>query len=145
MDVIVTWYSHAVVLIESAGTRLLIDPFFNGNPLSPISEDQIEADYIFVSHGHGDHVGDTGLFYDMALIGDEGIDLAILPIGDNYTMGPEDSLRAVKLIKPRQVLPIHYDTFEVIKQDPDIWKSLVEQETEAKVLLLKPGESISLS
>ena len=64
------------------------------------------------------HACDTGLFYDMKLIGEAGIDLAVLPIGDNFTMGPDDALRAVQLIEPRLVLPIHYDTFEVIKQDP---------------------------
>ncbi len=57
----------------------------------------------------------------MKLIGEEGIDLAILPIGDNFTMGPADALRAVKLIEPAQVVPIHYDTFDVIKQDPHAW------------------------
>ena len=53
----------------------------------------------------------------MALIGEEGLDLAILPIGDYYTMGPDDALRAVKLLKPRHVLPIHYNTFPPIAQD----------------------------
>ena len=60
---------------------------------------------------------DTGLFGDMKLIGEEGIDLAILPIGDNYTMGPDDALRAVKLIQPKKVLPIHYNTWDLIAQD----------------------------
>jgi L-ascorbate metabolism protein UlaG (beta-lactamase superfamily) len=90
------------------------------------------------------HACDTGLFYDMRLIGEEGIDLAVLPIGDNYTMGPEDALRAVKLINPTQALPIHYNTFDVIQQDPGAWKSLVEAETPATVVLLAPGESLSL-
>ena len=81
---------------------------------------------------------------DMRLIGEEGIDLAVLPIGDNFTMGPEDSLRAVKLIEPKQVLPIHYNTFDIIQQDPAAWKALVEQQTSARVALLKPGESLEL-
>jgi L-ascorbate metabolism protein UlaG (beta-lactamase superfamily) len=80
----------------------------------------------------------------MKLIGEEGIDLAILPIGDNFTMGPEDSLRAVKLIEPKKVLPIHYDTFDIIKQDPVAWQSRVEQETSTQVTVLKPGESLEL-
>src|SRR4029077_5414573 len=54
---------------------------------------------------------DTGLFGDMRLIGEEGIDLALLPIGDNYTMGPDDALRAVKMVQPKKVVPIHYNTF----------------------------------
>lgn len=80
----------------------------------------------------------------MKLIGEEGIDLAVLPIGDNFTMGPDDGLRAVKLIEPRQVLPIHYDTFDIIKQDPVAWKTQAEGETRTQVALLKPGESIDL-
>jgi L-ascorbate metabolism protein UlaG (beta-lactamase superfamily) len=227
MSVKITWYSHACLLIETGGTKLLVDPFITGNPLAPVSADQLTADFIFVSHGHGDHVGDTidiakrtgamvvanfeicnwltaqgvanchpqhigggydypwgrvkltiahhgsalpdgsyggnpcgflfyvqgkkiyhacdtGLFYDMKLIGDEDIDFAVLPIGDNFTMGPDDCLRAVKLIKPAQVLPIHYNTFDVIKQDPSLWKKRVEKETSTRVALLKPGENITL-
>jgi len=227
MGINVTWYSHACLLIDADGTRLLVDPFLTGNPLAPISADAVEADYIFVSHGHGDHVGDTvaiakrtgatvvanfeivnwlaaqgvenshpqhigggsdypwgrvkltiahhgsalpdgsyggnpcgflfsiqgkniyhacdtGLFYDMKLIGEAGIDLAVLPIGDNFTMGPDDALRAVQLIEPRQVLPIHYDTFEVINQDPADWKRRVEEATSARVALLQPGGRLDL-
>jgi L-ascorbate metabolism protein UlaG (beta-lactamase superfamily) len=84
---------------------------------------------------------DTGLFSDMRLIGDEGIDLAVLPIGDNYTMGPEDALRAVKFLGPRVVIPIHYNTWDLIKQDPESWARLVQEETDARVVVLKPGES----
>jgi len=88
--------------------------------------------------------GDTGLFGDMRLIGEEGLDFAALPIGDNYTMGPDDALRAVKLLNPRVVLPIHYDTFPLIHQDAAAWKKRVEQETEARVALLNPGDSLPL-
>ena len=83
---------------------------------------------------------DTGLFGDMRLIGEEGVDLAILPIGDNYTMGPEDALRAVKLIAPKKVLPIHYNTWDVIAQDAAIWAQQVRQQTQAMPVVLKPGE-----
>jgi len=227
MSIKITWYSHACFLIQTNKAKLLIDPFITGNPLAPVQADDIEADYILVSHGHGDHVGDsipiakrtgamvisnheiqnwmsgqgvenvhaqhigggfdypwgrvkltiaqhgsmlpdgsnggnpcgflfyiegrkiyhacdTGLFYDMKLIGEEGIDLAILPIGDNFTMGPDDALRAVKLIEPRQVVPIHYDTFEVIGQDPQAWATTVENDTDTRVRVMKPGESIEL-
>lgn len=85
--------------------------------------------------------GDTGLFDDMALIGEEGIDLAMLPIGGFYTMDPEDALRAVKLIKPKVVIPIHYNTFDRIRQDAGKWKEKVEAETPTKVVILQPGES----
>jgi L-ascorbate metabolism protein UlaG (beta-lactamase superfamily) len=227
MGLKLTWYSHACFLIDTGSHKLLTDPFLTGNPLAPIDADTVEADYILVSHGHGDHIGDTltiarrtgatvisnfeihnwiagqgaanlhpqhigggfdypwgrvkltiahhgsalpdgsyggnpcgflfyiqgkkiyhacdtGLFYDMKLIGEEGIDLAILPIGDNFTMGPEDALRAVQLIQPRQVVPIHYDTFEVIHQDPNAWAERVRQETAAQVMVMKPGGSIEL-
>ncbi len=227
MPVKLTWYSHACFLIETGDARLLTDPFLTGNPLAPVVAEAVEADYIFVSHGHGDHVGDTvsiagrtgatvvsnfeiqnwlaaqgveqthpqhigggfdypwgrvkltiaqhgsalpdgsyggnpcgflfyiqglkiyhacdtGLFYDMKLIGEERIDLAILPIGDNFTMGPDDALRAVKLIQPTRVVPIHYDTFEVIRQDPLAWAKRVRNETAAEVTVLQPGESLQM-
>jgi L-ascorbate metabolism protein UlaG (beta-lactamase superfamily) len=87
---------------------------------------------------------DTGLFGDMRLIGEEGIDLALLPIGDNYTMGPDDALRAVKLIEPKRVMPIHYNTWELIAQDATSWASRVKKETRAAPVVLKPGETLEL-
>jgi L-ascorbate metabolism protein UlaG (beta-lactamase superfamily) len=86
--------------------------------------------------------GDTGLFGDMQLIGDEGLDLAVLPIGDNYTMGPVDALKAVKLLRPKVVIPIHYNTFQLIEQDAGAWAAMVKSETNTSVRLLKPGQSI---
>jgi L-ascorbate metabolism protein UlaG (beta-lactamase superfamily) len=85
--------------------------------------------------------GDTGLFGDMQLIGAEGLDVAVLPIGDNYTMGPEDALRAVNFLHPVTVVPIHYNTFDVIRQDADAWVQRVNRETTTRVEFLKPGES----
>ncbi len=65
------------------------------------------------------HAGDTGLFYDMKLIGEDApIDVAFLPIGDNFTMGPEDAARAAELLRPRVAVPMHYATFDVLVQDP---------------------------
>lgn len=87
---------------------------------------------------------DTGLFYSMKLYGEEGIDLAVLPIGDNFTMGPDDALRAVKLLTPKLVVPCHYNTWPLIAQDPQAWKTRVEAETSAKVSVLQPGESLTL-
>jgi L-ascorbate metabolism protein UlaG (beta-lactamase superfamily) len=222
-----TYHGHSCFGISIGETDLLIDPFLTGNELADVSADEVKADYILVSHGHGDHVGDTvgiaqrtgattisnfeiqnwlmaqgvasahplhigggydfpfgrvkltiahhgsalpdgsyggnpagflltlegkkvyhacdtGLFYDMKLIGEEGLDVAILPIGDNFTMGPDDALRAVKLLEPKVVIPIHYDTFDVIKQDPHAFASRVEAETSAKCVVLKPGESYRL-
>ena len=83
---------------------------------------------------------DTGLFGDMALIGEEGIDLAFLPIGDYFTMGPDDALRAVKLLKPRIVIPIHYNTFPPITQDASAWAARVKRETNSSPVVLEPGD-----
>ena len=80
----------------------------------------------------------------MRLIGEEGINFAALPIGDNYTMGPDDALRAVKLLNPCVVMPIHYSTFSVIKQDAEAWAKRVAAETSVQVALLKPGDHYSL-
>ena len=90
------------------------------------------------------HACDTGLFYDMKLIGEEGIDLAILPIGDNFTMGPDDALRAVKLINPKRVIPNHYDTWPLISQDAKAWADQIESETTTRSVVLSPGESTEL-
>src|SRR5262249_28900930 len=87
---------------------------------------------------------DTGLFGDMRLIGEEGIDLALLPIGDNYTMGPDDALRAVKLVQPKKVVPIHYNTWDVIAQDAAAWAERVRRETQAEPVVLKPGEWVEV-
>lgn len=221
------WLGHASMALETAGFRILIDPFFTGNPKAAISADEAQADFILVSHGHGDHVGDTiaiarrtgasvvcnyeisewlaakgiaahgqqhggafdhpfgrvkltiafhgsmlpdgsnggnpcgflislkegkkiyhaadtGLFGDMRLIGEEGIDLAVLPIGDNFTMGPDDSIRAIKLIQPKRVTPIHYGTWPLIDQDAHAWAKRVRRETLAEPVVLKPGESLEI-
>jgi L-ascorbate metabolism protein UlaG (beta-lactamase superfamily) len=89
------------------------------------------------------HAGDTGLFGDMALIGRAGIDLALLPIGDNFTMGPDDALEAVKLLKPKQVVPIHFNTFPVVQQDPHAWAARVQAETDARCTVLQPGGTLT--
>jgi L-ascorbate metabolism protein UlaG (beta-lactamase superfamily) len=224
----VQWLGHACTLIESGGQRILIDPFLTGNPAAATTADKVQADFILISHGHGDHVGDavaiakrtgatvianyeislwlenqgvkkahgmqhggshaftfgrvkltlafhgsmlpdgsnggnpcgfilylkdglkiyaaqdTGLFGDMRLIGEEGIDLALLPIGDNYTMGPDDALRAVKLLEPKRVVPIHYNTWDLIAQDAPAWAGRVKRETKSVPIILKPGEALDV-
>jgi len=85
--------------------------------------------------------GDTALFLDMQLIGDEGIDVAILPIGDYFTMGPDDALRAVKFVRPKVVIPCHYNTFPPIQQDAASFKTKVEEDTQAKCVVMQPGET----
>ncbi len=88
--------------------------------------------------------GDTCLFSDMKLIGEEGLDVAVLPIGDYFTMGPDDALRAVTFLTPGLVIPCHYDTFPPIKQDAGAFKSQVETQTTSTCAPLKPGESLDL-
>lgn len=224
----VTWYGHSTIGIEGGGAKLLIDPYFTDNPAAPCKADEVEADYILLTHGHGDHygdttaiakrteatvignfevvnyatakegcpkghpmhlgggrqfpfghvkltiahhgssmpdgsyggnpagllltiegkkiyhAGDTALFSDMKLIGEAGIDLAIVPIGDNFTMGPDDACRAVEFLNPKQVIPVHYNTWPLIEQDAQAWASQVQDATSAKALILQPGESIEL-
>ncbi len=223
-----TWYGHGTFGLETGGYKVVIDPYFTDNPAASITAGEVEADFIVVSHGHGDHIADavdiaqrtgatvianfeiinwlggkgleklhpqhigggfnhpfgylklthalhgsglpdgsyggnpagvlvttldgekiyfacdTGLFSSMKLIGEEGVDLAVLPIGDNFTMGPDDALRAVKLIQPRHVIPAHYNTWPLIAQDPHAWAARVEEETDTKAHVLQPGESFTL-
>lgn len=87
---------------------------------------------------------DTALFADMKLIGAEGLDLAVLPIGGKYTMDPDDALKAVQLLDVKHVVPIHYNTWEIINQDSQSWAKRVERETSTKVHVLQPGESLSI-
>jgi L-ascorbate metabolism protein UlaG (beta-lactamase superfamily) len=91
------------------------------------------------------HACDTALFSDMRLIGDEGLDIAILPIGDNYTMGPEDSVKAIEFLRPKVVIPSHYNTFPVIHQDANAWAADVRRQSSAIPVVLNPGESYTLN
>ncbi|WP_342543275.1 metal-dependent hydrolase [Paenisporosarcina sp. FSL H8-0542] len=88
------------------------------------------------------HAGDTALFGDMKLIGERHpIDLAFLPIGDNFTMGIDDAAYAVELLKPKAVVPIHFNTFPPIKQDPQDFKAAVK---DAMVHILNAGDGVEL-
>lgn len=87
------------------------------------------------------HAGDTALIMDMQLLRGS-VDVAILPIGDNFTMGPEDAARAVEMIEPEVVIPMHYNTFPVIEQNPEGFKTLVGDK--ARVEILQPGGSYTI-
>lgn len=87
------------------------------------------------------HAGDTSLTVEMELLRGR-VDVALLPIGDNFTMGPEDAARAVRMIEPEVVIPIHYDTFEPIRQDPAAFADLVGDA--AEVVILSPGDTHAL-
>ncbi|KRG14535.1 metal-dependent hydrolase [Lederbergia galactosidilytica] len=89
------------------------------------------------------HAGDTGLFSDMKLIGERHkIDIAFLPIGDNFTMGPEDAALAAKYINAKMVVPVHYDTFPPIRQNPQTFIDLLDEGIQGKIM--KPGDSLDL-
>jgi len=88
--------------------------------------------------------GDTALFSDMALIGRAGIDLAILPIGDNFTMGPADALLALDYLQPKVVIPCHYNTWPLIAVDENAWADKVKKETAVNPILLAVDETYSL-
>ena len=86
---------------------------------------------------------DTALFSDMRLHAHE-VDVAVLPIGDLFTMGIEDSVTAVKLIEPRQVLPAHYNTWPPIEQNAGEWAERIKHETNAQPVVLEVGQSLEL-
>lgn len=104
------------------------------------------AGFIIRINGHSIyHAGDTGVFGDMQLIGElYEPELALLPIGDKFTMGIKEAAKAVELIQPKIVIPMHYNTFDVISQDPLKFKQAVESKTGTKVLIMQPGQSIEL-
>lgn len=225
----VSYHGHSVVKIETNGKVILIDPFLTGNPSTDLKVEDVQVDAILLSHGHGDHVGDTielakkhnalvvapfelatflswkgvqthpmhiggshtfsfgtvkftqafhgssyideenktitytgmpagilftaenktiyhagdtALFSDMKLIGDRhNIEVAFLPIGDNFTMGPEDAVLAAKWTGAKVVVPIHYNTFPVIEQNPH---QFVEQLKGCTGKVMEAGDVIKL-
>lgn len=89
------------------------------------------------------HAGDTALFGDMALIGRQALDLAMIPIGDFYTMGPEDAVEALNLLRPKLAVPMHYNSSEKIRQDPHAFAINAAQAGHA-VRVMKPGEVLDV-
>jgi L-ascorbate metabolism protein UlaG (beta-lactamase superfamily) len=124
-----------VTLTLAHHSSMLPDGTYGGNPGGFLLE--LDAGTIYFAC-------DTALFSDMKLIGAKGVDLAVLPIGDLYTMGPEDSIEAIRLIEPKRVLPAHYNTWPPIEQDAAAWAEKVKQETSAEAIVLVPGEKITL-
>ena len=87
------------------------------------------------------HAGDTALTTDMRLLRGQ-VDVALLPIGDNFTMGPEDAARAVEFVEPEVVVPIHYGTWPMIEQDPERFRDLVGERAQLRVM--SPGDEFPL-
>lgn len=105
--------------------------------LRPMSEILKEAFVIYFA-------GDTGFFPGMKVFGDYGIDAAILPIGDRYTMGPALSLDAIKILQPKRVFPSHFGTWPPIEQNSQSWCDAVKKYTEAEPFALTPGQEKEL-
>ena len=113
------YHGHSCFSVEGAAKIIWVEPFLTDNPQSDFRPEDIrEAEYILVSHGHGDHLGDT--------------------------MGPDDALRAVKLLAPRLVVPMHNNTFEVIQQDPHAFAERVKESTDANCVVLSQGQSLQI-
>jgi L-ascorbate metabolism protein UlaG (beta-lactamase superfamily) len=127
--------------------KVKLTPAFHGTGLQADGNQIVycgmPAGILFMAEGKTIyHAGDTALFSDMKLIGERHpIDLAFLPIGDNYTMGPEDAAYAAKLLAAKTIVPIHYNTFPVIKQDPQDFLQMLENQNGK---ILNPGEGIEL-
>ncbi|HZZ28379.1 MAG TPA: metal-dependent hydrolase [Pirellulales bacterium] len=116
-------------------TSTLPDGTYGGNP----------AGFLLTLDGAKIYIaGDTALFGDMQLYGAGGLDVAILPIGDTYTMGPEDSVEAIKLLRPKRVIPCHFNTWPPIKQDVKAWAELVRSQTKATPETPEPGGKITV-
>jgi L-ascorbate metabolism protein UlaG (beta-lactamase superfamily) len=229
MATMITWLGHNAWSIETGGKTILVDPFLNDSPTSPVKAEDVNADCILLSHGHGDHLGDTvaiakrtgarvltnfevgqwlkkhgvaddkvigmnpgggvdqpfgrvaftiahhsssmpdgtyggvpggflltlsdarvyfacdtAAFLEMKMIGSAGLDMAVVPIGDLFTMGPENSIEAIKLLNPKRVAPCHYNTWPPIEQDAAAWADRVRSQTAAEPIVLEPGGQISL-
>ncbi|MBK8987124.1 MAG: metal-dependent hydrolase [Chloroflexi bacterium] len=113
----------------------LPDGSYGGNP----------GGYVISAEGKNIYIaGDTALFSDMALIGKMGLDVAVLPVGDNFTMGPEDSLEAIHLLKPKVVIPCHYNTWPPIAIDVHAWGNAVAGQTSARPIILAIDETYSV-
>lgn len=125
-----------VRLTQAWHTSSMPDGSYGGTPAGLLIEADSKRLYI---------AGDTALFGDMALIAEGGLDLAVLPIGDNYTMGPSEALRAVGLLQPRKVLPYHYNTWPLIAQDGARWAAGVRAlDLNVEPVVLQPGETLTL-
>ncbi|MCA9176280.1 MAG: metal-dependent hydrolase [Planctomycetales bacterium] len=120
-----------LVFTTALHSSQLPDGSYGGNPGGFVLESEGKRIYFAC---------DTALFSDMALIGKPGLDFAAVPIGDRFTMGPDDALEAVRLLKPKLAAPAHYNTWPPIAQDGAAWAERVTAETESRGLAPEVGE-----
>lgn len=121
--------------------RVKMTPALHSSGLPDGSYGGDPGGYLVMADGNTVYIaGDTALFSDMSLIGRAGIDVAILPVGDNFTMGPEDSVLALDYLKPKMVIPGHYNTWPPIAIDVNAWAERVKMETAVTPLILQVDE-----
>lgn len=135
MSIKLTWYGHSAFALEVGSIRILVDPYLTGNSLAPISADVVEADYVLITHGHGDHIGDAVAIAKRT---------EALAISNFEICNWLQTQGVTHTHPPRVVIPVHYDTFDVIAQDPHAWAERVRAETSVEPIVLKPGQSYEL-
>jgi L-ascorbate metabolism protein UlaG (beta-lactamase superfamily) len=126
----VTFFGHSAFKIVSPKDVVInIDPYLSKNPKTPAEMKTVEkADLILVTHGHMDHVGDTGVFGDMKILGEiYKPELSLLPIGSHFTMDPKEATYAAKLLGSKYVIPMHYGTFPVLTDTPEDFLKLMKE------------------
>lgn len=113
-------------------------PALHGSMLPDGSDGGMPAGFLLTVGGKKIYIsGDTGLFSDMALIGEAGLDVAVLCIGDNFTMGPDDSVRALQYLKAKAAIPCHYNTWPLIAVDAEAWARQVAEKTGSRPVVLE--------
>ncbi|HVH69367.1 MAG TPA: metal-dependent hydrolase [Gemmatimonadales bacterium] len=126
--------------------RVKLVPAFHGGAVEGDATGQFTTNpcgVMVTMDGHSVyHCGDTALTLEMQLLAGR-VDAMLVPIGDNYTMGVEDAVRAVELVQPRMVIPMHYNTWDVIKADPAQFARGVGDRS--RVVVLAPGQTHTLS
>ncbi|MGH2532337.1 MAG: metal-dependent hydrolase [Thermomicrobiales bacterium] len=137
--------NHGGTIAFDGGTTKFVPAWHTSSYGDTFLAPGVPAGHVVRFGGHTIYfAGDTCLFGDMQLIGEEGLDVAVLPIGDLFTMGPADAVRAVTFLRPKLVVPCHYNTFPPIKQDPDAFKQQVDTKTDATCIALAPGQAHDL-
>lgn len=152
---IASWFSHHGVR-ETLGMNLggsaelpfgkvKLVPALHSSQLPDGSYGGVAGGFVIETGGKRIYIaGDTSLFSDMQLFKSPALDLAILPIGDLFTMGPDDSLQAIRWLSPKQVAPSHFGTWPPIAQDAAAWAERVRQETSAQPIVTQPGQLFTI-
>lgn len=137
-----TWGMNLGGTYETTFGKLKMVPALHSSGLPDGSYGGVAAGFLISAEGKRIYVaGDTAVFSDMSLFTTGGLDVAILPAGCNFTMGPADARLALDFLRPRVVIPVHYNTWPPIEQDMEAWAKQVAAETAVKPVILKVEES----